>query len=126
MCCNTVRDVTERSVTAMCTICQSSGKKVNWGGFDQPRLSVVPSCILRSHIHITVFGFVQNDYRFFLKDNPQSRHWQVIRKGIHVVPEEKIQGFLSEEHGGAYAPHSSKYCVLVMSPKEMTIQPLQP
>ncbi|GFV18862.1 uncharacterized protein TNCV_4757491 [Trichonephila clavipes] len=72
MCCSTVRDVTEQSVTVMCTICLSSREVVHLGGCDRPRRSVVPR-IQRLHIRITVVWFRPTRLPIFLKDNPQSR-----------------------------------------------------
>ncbi|PRD34616.1 UNVERIFIED_CONTAM: hypothetical protein NCL1_14049 [Trichonephila clavipes] len=72
MCCATVRDETERSVTAMRTICLSSREVVHRGGCDRPRRSVVLSCIQRSHIRITVVWFHPTRLPISLKDNPQS------------------------------------------------------
>ncbi|GFV67333.1 uncharacterized protein TNCV_3670881 [Trichonephila clavipes] len=72
MCCATDRDVTERSVTAMRTIYLSSSEVAHLGGCDRPRRSVVPSCIQRSHIRITVAWFRPTRLPISLKDNPQS------------------------------------------------------
>ncbi|GFU39293.1 uncharacterized protein TNCV_3811371 [Trichonephila clavipes] len=69
MCCAMVRDVTERSVTAMRTFCLSSREVVHRGGCDRPRRSVVPFCIQRSHIHITVVWFRLTRLPIFLKDD---------------------------------------------------------
>ncbi|GFY21038.1 hypothetical protein TNCV_3990821 [Trichonephila clavipes] len=41
------------------------------GGCDRPCWSIVPSCIQRSHIHITVVWFRPTRPPIFLKDNPQ-------------------------------------------------------
>ncbi|GFW90010.1 uncharacterized protein TNCV_2172051 [Trichonephila clavipes] len=68
-----VRDVTERSVTAMRTICLSLREVVHWGGCYRPRRSVVHSCIQRSHIRITVVWFRSTRLSISLKDNPQFR-----------------------------------------------------
>ncbi|GFU83340.1 uncharacterized protein TNCV_3739501 [Trichonephila clavipes] len=46
---------------------------VHCGGCDRPRRSVVPSCIQRSHIRITVAWFHPTRLPISLKDNPQSR-----------------------------------------------------
>ncbi|GFX93767.1 hypothetical protein TNCV_1589431 [Trichonephila clavipes] len=59
MCCATVRDVTERSVTAMRTICLSS-REVDAMDYIGP--SYPPASI--GHISAIQFGFVQHDYRF--------------------------------------------------------------
>ncbi|GFU09048.1 uncharacterized protein TNCV_1319101 [Trichonephila clavipes] len=72
MCCAMVRDVNERSVTAMRTVCLFSRKVVHRGGCDRPRRSIVPSCIQRSHIRITVVWFRPTRLPISLKDNPQS------------------------------------------------------
>ncbi|GFY32987.1 uncharacterized protein TNCV_2877361 [Trichonephila clavipes] len=68
-----VRDVTERSVSAIHTICLSSREVVHGDGCDRPRLSVVPSCIQRSPIRITVVWFCLTRLQNFLKYYPQSR-----------------------------------------------------
>ncbi|GFT69652.1 uncharacterized protein TNCV_1298611 [Trichonephila clavipes] len=73
MCCATVRDVTERFVTTMRTIYLSSREVVHWGGCDRPHRSIVPSCIQRLHICITVAWFRPTRPPISLKDNPQSR-----------------------------------------------------
>ncbi|GFU84012.1 uncharacterized protein TNCV_4860011 [Trichonephila clavipes] len=65
-------NVTERSVTAMLTICLSSREVVHGGGCDRPRWSVVPSCIQRSRICIAVVRFRPTRLPISLKDNPQS------------------------------------------------------
>ncbi|GFT91324.1 uncharacterized protein TNCV_2169071 [Trichonephila clavipes] len=72
MCCAMVRDVTQRSVTAMRTICLPSREVVHWGGCDQPRLSIVPSCVQRSRIRITDVWFRPTRLPVSLKINPQS------------------------------------------------------
>ncbi|GFT75502.1 uncharacterized protein TNCV_4833011 [Trichonephila clavipes] len=72
MCCATVRDVTERSVTAIHTICLTSREVVHSGGCDRPRWSNVPTGISRSYICITVVWFRPTRLPISLKDNPQS------------------------------------------------------
>ncbi|GFU41010.1 hypothetical protein TNCV_4645831 [Trichonephila clavipes] len=81
MCCTTIRDVTERSVTAMRTICLSSRKVVT----EVDAIDYVgPSYPPASNGHISalpLFGFVQHDYRFPLKiihnlDRPLSFLWR--------------------------------------------------
>ncbi|GFV24949.1 hypothetical protein TNCV_884151 [Trichonephila clavipes] len=72
MCFATVRDVTERSVTAMRTICCPH---VKWCIERDAIDHVGPSYPPASNGYVSalqLFGFVQHDYRF-LKDNPQSR-----------------------------------------------------
>ncbi|GFY18899.1 uncharacterized protein TNCV_3875871 [Trichonephila clavipes] len=73
MCCATVRDVIERSVTAMRTIRLSLREVMHGGGCDRPRRFIVPSCIKRSNIRITVAWFRPTRLLIYLKDNPQSR-----------------------------------------------------
>ncbi|GFV49725.1 uncharacterized protein TNCV_1792931 [Trichonephila clavipes] len=73
MCCAMVRDVTERSVTAMRTICLPSREVVHLGGCYRPRRSIVPSCLQQSHIRITVVWFSPTRLPISLKDNPHFR-----------------------------------------------------
>ncbi|GFT47097.1 uncharacterized protein TNCV_3747481 [Trichonephila clavipes] len=73
-----VRNVTERSVTAMCTICLSSREVVHGGGCDRSRRFVLPSYIQRSHIRITVVWFHPTRLPISIKDNPQSRQATIL------------------------------------------------
>ncbi|GFU90043.1 hypothetical protein TNCV_2439301 [Trichonephila clavipes] len=77
MCCAMVRDVTERSVTAMRTF---ECPHVKWCTEVDVMDHVGPSYPPASNGHISslqLFGFVQHDYRS-LKDNPLSRYAPIL------------------------------------------------
>ncbi|GFU36839.1 hypothetical protein TNCV_4148891 [Trichonephila clavipes] len=66
MCCATVRDVTERSVITLCTICLSLREVVPPERWMRSTTSVrrTPPASNGYISALQLFGFVQHDYRF--------------------------------------------------------------